>query len=279
MSDLEAEFRRLHLSQLQTLDKVLIDSMPSRTRVSFCSFNCQSLRAYFLDMGNAVMKRSNFLLLTETWLHNDEGLDIPNFNFVVQFECPNVRAGVGAIYRNANDRANIVTPNMDINVHQANELGLLNTGVGDICTATCQLENGQMLVMVVIYKSNNAKIKDIIDLIHKFLLAYDIQGAALLENDLDKMPMIMSGDFNNNFNTDEAQTLLKFLDEKFKLKLNNDKGQSATRPGTTIDVVFSRYLENLQYKLCASYFSYYRHIIPFLEYELMEINKRKKHFI
>ena len=100
-----------------------------------------------------------------------------------------------------------------------------------------------MIMMVAIYISNNAKVKDIIDLIHKVLLAYTIQSAALLEKELGKMRMIMSGDFNINFNTDEAQPLLRFLDEKFKLKLNTDKGQSTTRSGTTIDAVFSRYLE------------------------------------
>ena len=65
----------------------------------------------------------------------------------------------------------------------------------------------------------------------------------LLEKDLGEMRMIMSGDFNINFNTDEAQPLLRFLDEKFKLKLNTDKGQTTARLGTTIDAVFSRYLE------------------------------------
>ena len=93
--------------------------------------------------------------------------------------------------------------------------------------------------MVAIYISNNAKVKDIIDLIHKILLAYTIQSAALLEKDLGKMRMVMNGDFNINFNTDEAQLLLRFLDKKFKLKLNTDKA----RAGTTIDVVFTRYLE------------------------------------
>ena len=53
------------------------------------------------------------------------------------------------------------------------------------------------------------------------------------------MRMVMNGDFNINFNTDEAQLLLRFLDKKFKLKLNTDKA----RAGTTIDVVFTRYLE------------------------------------
>ena len=94
-------------------------------------------------------------------------------------------------------------------------------------------------MMVAIYISNNAKVKDIIDLIHKILLAYTIQSAALLEKDLGKMRMVMNGDFNINFNTDEAQLLLRFLDKKFKLKLNTDKA----RAGTTIDVVFTRYLE------------------------------------
>ena len=96
-----------------------------------------------------------------------------------------------------------------------------------------------MIMMVPIYISNNAKVKDIIDLIHKVLLAYTIQSAALLEKDLGKMRMVMNGDFNINFNTDEAQLLLRFLDKKFKLKLNTDKA----RAGTTIDVVFTRYLE------------------------------------
>ena len=54
-------------------------------------------------------------------------------------------------------------------------------------------------------------------------LAYTSR-CGILEKDLGKMPMIMSSDFNINFNIDEAQSLLGFLDEKFKLKLNTDKG-------------------------------------------------------
>ena len=96
-----------------------------------------------------------------------------------------------------------------------------------------------MIMMVAIYISNNAKVKDIIDLIRKVLLAYTIQSAALLQKDLGKMRMIMSGDFNTNFNTDEAQPLLRFLDEKFKLKLNTDKGQSTDQalPSTQYSLV------------------------------------------
>lgn len=222
-------------------------------------------------MGDAVTRRSNFLLLSETWLQNEERVDIPNFNFVVQYKRPNVRAGGVAIYRNAHNSTTIVTPNMEINLLQSNEVGVTSARVGDICAAECQLENGQVIMMVAIYISPRSCVHNIIKFIHKILLAYTIEGAALLGEDYDKIPMIMSGDFNINFNSKEAEPLITFLDEKFKLKLNTDRTQSTTRSGTTIDAVFSRNLPNLHSKLFVSYFSYHKPIISVLDSVLMEL--------
>ncbi|KAF0767061.1 Uncharacterized protein FWK35_00029074, partial [Aphis craccivora] len=37
---------------------------------------------------------------------------------------------------------------------------------------------------------------------------------------LDKMPMLLGGDFNINFSSDEAQTLISFLENKLNIKMN-----------------------------------------------------------
>ncbi|GBO99679.1 hypothetical protein EVAR_784_1 [Eumeta japonica] len=58
--------------------------------------------------------------------------------------------------------------------------------------------------------------------------------------------MITSDDFNINFNSEEAEPLITFLDEKFELKSNTDRTH---RSGTTIDAAFYRNIENLHSKL------------------------------
>ena len=43
--------------------------------------------------------------------------------------------------------------------------------------------------------------------------------------------------------------------------MNNDPQESTTKYGTTIDAVFSRYLENIKFQTYVSYFSYHKPIV------------------
>lgn len=57
--------------------------------------------------------------------------------------------------------------------------------------------------------------------------------------------MVLSGDFNVNFASPESEPFITMLREKFNLKMNNDRSISTTESGTTLDVVFTRYLDNV----------------------------------
>ena len=78
--------------------------------------------------------------------------------------------------------------------------------------------------------------------------------------------MIMSGDFNINFSDEQTEPLIHFLKDKLDLVMSNDKNQGTTRYGTTIDAVFSRYLEKFETRIYVSYFSYHKQNVSLLEY-------------
>lgn len=274
MGDSQEEFRRLSLNRLETMNKVLVEFIASRRGLSLFSLNCQSLRAHSADLTDSVVQRSNILLLSETWLRNDERIAIPNFDCVVQFKRPNVRAGGVAVYQKSNDTTNIVTAHMDMNVRQMNSLTVTSTVVGDICVARCVPENKQTILVVVVYISPNQAIGKIAEFIHETLLPYTVEGAALLAKNLHEIPMIMSGDFNVSFNSGEARPLIDFMYEKFMLRLNTDPSMATTRSSTTIDAVFARHLPYLESRIFVSYFSYHKPIVSFLsEDKPMELSE------
>lgn len=95
-----------------------------------------------------------------------------------------------------------------------------------------------------------------------------ILALSLILNDkYHKLPLILTGDFNVNFaDTNKSQPLLQFLKENFNLTIDNNPLQS-TRYGTTLDAVFSRFLDNLESKTFISYYSYYKPIVSSISLE------------
>ena len=81
----------------------------------------------------------------------------------------------------------------------------------------CEAENGQVIVMVAIYISPNQSVKKIIEFIHENLLAYTEAGSALLNRNLHKIPMTLSGDFSVDFSKDKSKPLVDFLKAKLNL--------------------------------------------------------------
>ena len=78
--------------------------------------------------------------------------------------------------------------------------------------------------------------------------------------------MILSGDFNVNFASNDSELLIDVLREDLNLKMNNNPNEPTTRYVTTIDATFQRYLDKLQSKSLFTYFSYHKAIIvSFLE--------------
>lgn len=90
-----------------------------------------------------------------------------------------------------------------------------------------------------------------------------MEGAALFSKNFDKLPVVLRGDFNINFASPETKPLIEFwnsmiiiryyLTEISKTKfLKNNPAIPTTKSDSkyivaTIDVVFSRYLDDLQF--------------------------------
>ena len=259
--DLQTEFKRLSLNKLETINEHLIGFMNSRKGLSLFTFNCQSLRAHTDDLNDSIVKNSNVLVLSETWLNNESEINIPNFSCIAKFKRSNTRAGGVGIFHNSNDVVNIVTSMIDFSVSCPDFHGSLASAVGDLCMAQCQMENGKKILIVALYISPNQKLDDIIDFLHHSLLPYTKGGATLLRNSNDKIPMILSGDFNVNFALDKSLKLVEFLRDNLNLCLQNSPQTSTTRSGTTIDAVFTRLLESVECKTYISYFSYHKPLI------------------
>ncbi|GFU43693.1 ATP-dependent DNA helicase [Trichonephila clavipes] len=247
--DLQAELKRLSLNKLAAINEHLIEFMNNRRGLSLFTFNCQSLRAHIDDLDDSIVKNSNVLVLSETWLNNESEINITNFKCIAKFKMPNTRAGGVGIYHNSNDVANIVTSSIDFSVFSPDFPGSLTSAVGDLCMAQCQMENGMKILIVAVYISPNQKLDDIIffNFLHHSLLPYTRGGASLLRNNNDEIPMILSGDFNVNFASDKSLKLVEFLKDKLNLCMKNSP-QTSTRSGTTIDGVFTRSLNSVESK-------------------------------
>lgn len=263
------EFKRLSLNKLRTRAQTIIEFMGSNKNVSFIALNVQSLRKHSIDLNDSVTQKSNFLLLSETWLDNEEQCELPNFDCIAKFQRDSVRAGGVGIYYNKNDKANIVTSNMDLILKNFNALSLRCTNVGDICSAECVTENGINFIKAVIYVSSNQKNDDIAEFFHRSLLEYSKSGSAALnrwQKNLHRVPLILAGDFNVNFaDKKKSESLLKFLSVEFDLTINNNPSKSTTRYNTTIDAVFSRYIEKIQSQTYVTYFNYHTPIVTVIK--------------
>lgn len=118
--------------------------------------------------------------------------------------------------------------------------------------------------MVVIYITPNIKLDEVEYFIHCTLLEYT-EGSKILDRNSHKFPLILAGDFNINFADKKSERLITFLLEKLNLKINNDPQVSTTKYGTTIDGVFSRYLEDIKSQSYVSYFSYHKPIVSIIQ--------------
>ncbi|XP_044588703.1 uncharacterized protein LOC123267880 [Cotesia glomerata] len=254
VSSLQQEFKRLSLNKLTTLQGLITEFINSRNKLTIYTLNCQSLRKHTTDLQDSICQRSNFLLLTETWLPADESVDLPNFHCIAKFKRQNVRAAGVAIYKN-NNTSHITTFNMDLVIQNATEVHVSQTSIGDICASHVKLEDGSELMMIVVYISPDKKINDIISFLHERLFPYSHRGSITFKTNKDKLPLILAGDFNVNFAKDESTPLITFLQVEFQFQINNNPREPTTRYGTTIDAVFIRYLDNVMSNTFVTYFS------------------------
>ncbi|GFY44146.1 hypothetical protein TNIN_66711 [Trichonephila inaurata madagascariensis] len=65
------------------------------------SLNCQSLRAHARDLRGNIVQNAHILMSSETWLRNEEVVEIENFKCLTQYGRPSINQGGGvAIYQN-----------------------------------------------------------------------------------------------------------------------------------------------------------------------------------
>ncbi|GFQ65690.1 hypothetical protein TNCT_531571 [Trichonephila clavata] len=82
---------------------------------------------------------------------NESDISIPNFNCIVKYKRPNMRAGRVAIYQNFSDVVNIITPSMGFSVSQSDIYGTIQSSVWDLYLAECGIDNGQQIIIVAVY--------------------------------------------------------------------------------------------------------------------------------
>ena len=96
------------------------------------------------DLKNdVIVKKSNFLVLSETRIKNEEPLDIPSFNFVVSYKIPEVPAAGVAIYHDTQNTSHI-TLYMGIHTKFTRSFGVYSD-ISEICVARCNSENEQYI--------------------------------------------------------------------------------------------------------------------------------------
>ncbi|GFV16455.1 ATP-dependent DNA helicase [Trichonephila clavipes] len=143
-------------------------------------------------------------------MRNESDISIPNFNCIVKNKRPNTRAGGVAIYQNSSDAVNIITPSMECSV-RSDIYGTIQSSVGDLSLSECVIDNGQTIIIIAVYITPYKKLDDIIEFLHRLLLPYTSRGSALINKNYDKIPMILSVDFNVNFALDKSLQLIEFL--------------------------------------------------------------------
>lgn len=170
------ESERLSLNRLQTKAASILDFISHRKgnllNISIMTLNCQSLKCHYKDFTDSVTLKTIILFLTETWIDNDEKIDIPNFNCIAQFKIDNVRSAGCAIYQNTDNTTNVLTRNMNIVIRNTADVSVNLTDVGDICECHCKTDNDLEIVMAVVYISQNKKYEDVQLFFHRNLGEY-----------------------------------------------------------------------------------------------------------
>lgn len=158
---------------------------------------------------------------------------------------------------------------MDVHAKYATMFNTSISDIGDMCISRCHCGDSQFIIMVAVYISPNNSLRAIRDFFYENLFIYSHGASALLHQKIgrrfDDLPMILSGDFNINFADDKNLQLLEFFKNEFGLSMSNDRNLSTTRYKTTIDAVFTRYLNKFESKLFVSYFSYHKPIVSVLD--------------
>ncbi|GFX10182.1 ATP-dependent DNA helicase [Trichonephila clavipes] len=113
------------------------------------------------------------------------------------------------------------------------------------------------------------------DILLRYIREIDIGQSSIgrvcseeLGENYNTLPLILAGDFNVNFMSEDGQLLVNFLQDNLELQMNKmkfNRNESTSRRETAIDAVFSRYLSNIHSKTYVSYFSNHKPIVSVLQ--------------
>jgi len=130
-------------------------------------------------------------------------------------------------------------------------LATTHDGMEDICAVETQID-GKRALLVFVYitpRTNSLETRDFFELT---LMAYKPKVSNVIDNvkrrGYDQISIVLVGNLNIDLNSIRGHELILFRREKFCLELNNDPVISTTRNRTTVDAVFSRYIDHLTTK-------------------------------
>jgi hypothetical protein len=124
--ELRNEFARLECHRLKTIEDTCRDFLDRSlesdfTSLSLCTFNAQSLNAHSLDITtDFVLPRCKLLSISETWIKNDQPVEIPGFRTLSRFKRNTIRSGGVAICENKNMSSSDGVQSIEYNLFKFN---------------------------------------------------------------------------------------------------------------------------------------------------------------
>lgn len=279
--EIRQEYTRLDRHRLPTITLQLrkfLGASPSnncevsdaRVRIIVAAHNCQSLVAHSTDIAtDQIMRHSDYLALSETWMDDKcNAVPILGFEFLVGDSTSVNQRGGGkrsaggvAIYRNAESVTD--SPIVHRCARSALALGvrLIEPHVGDICMINVTLGGELKFLLASIYVHPGTRIQDIQMLTLSSLARYSVSIHNIIPTleDLTHVPLILTGDFNINADSDKT-VLNDFMLAQFGMMPVTIPAPT-TLGNTNIDMTFTRHLNSIQCEVYVCYFSYHRPLL------------------
>ncbi|UYV71791.1 hypothetical protein LAZ67_9000422 [Cordylochernes scorpioides] len=259
--------RLQYLSLFHTITKQAVkfcDDATDAGQLIVTNINCQSLSAHAADIEtDTVIPRSDYLVLTETWMRDTcEPTPIKGYECVSrENNRPNSdtnAAGGVAIYRKLSS-----TSTAEVFQVAITDVTRVIKTKGDMCMTevTCFAANTSFkFILGAVYIHPGASMQDIGMLLWQGLGPYihNSQYVPPFVQIDSSIPILLCGDFNKNVKPDNS--FLNFMKNTYNLDCVSNVSKSTTLKGTTIDLTFARHItaETLPF---ISYFSYHRPIL------------------
>ena len=159
---------------------------------------------------DAVMRGADYLLLNETWLDEDNAVQLNGFELGhLEKDQKGRTAGGCAIYRNVDS---LTTCEPILRLPEVEELFHVRLGVGDICLVGVNLNGIRLCVLGSIHVHPNVKMNEMQLLLYCSFARYGksiLNVIRNLEVELD-VPIALMGDFNVEMNNDKHE-MAEFL--------------------------------------------------------------------